>query len=316
IAAWNYPLLIAVNVVVPAVLAGNAVAIKHSSLTPLCAIAFEEAFKHAGAPEELVTALIMDHATTEKAIESGLIDHVAFTGSTEGGRHVQRSASSQFIDVGLELGGKDPAYIRQDADLNSAVTGVMDGVFYNAGQSCCAVERIYVHHSLFDKFVEGAIEFMNKLKIGDPMDDSTDMGPMAQETGIKTVENQLKDAADKDAKILTHPGPMPDGENYILPAILTNVNHDMEIMIEETFGPIIGIMAVKSDEEAIQHMNDSLYGLTASVWTNDSEKAFYIGNQVETGTFFMNRCDYLDPSLPWVGVKDSGKGCTLSALGI
>ena len=316
IAAWNYPLLIAVNVIVPAVLAGNAVVIKHSSLTPLCAIAFEEAFKHADAPEGLVTALIMDHNTTEKAIQSGFIHHVTFTGSVKGGRRVQRSASSQFIDVGLELGGKDPAYIREDANLNSAVSGVMDGVFYNAGQSCCAVERIYVHHLLFDEFVDGAIEFMNNLKIGDPMDDSADMGPMAQESGIKTVENQLKDAADKGAKILTHPGPKPDGENYIFPAILTNVNHNMEIMIEETFGPIVGIMAVKSDEEAVRLMNDSPYGLTASVWTNDAAKATQIGSQIETGTFFMNRCDFLDPALPWVGVKDSGKGCTLSTLGI
>jgi acyl-CoA reductase-like NAD-dependent aldehyde dehydrogenase len=316
IAAWNYPLLIAINVIVPAVLAGNAVAIKHSSLTPLCAIAFEDAFKHGGAPEGLVTALIMDHTTTEKAIQSGLIHHVAFTGSVRGGRRVQTSASSQFMDVGLELGGKDPAYIREDANLYSAVPGIMDGVFYNAGQSCCAVERIYVHHSLFDEFVEQAAQFMDNLKIGDPMNASINMGPLAQKSGIKTVENQLKDATDKGSKILTYPGSVPDGENYILPAILINVNHQMEIMMEETFGPIVGIMAVQSDEEAINLMNDSLYGLTASVWTNDVENAIEIGSRIETGTFFMNRCDYLDPALPWVGIKDSGKGCTLSALGI
>ena len=316
IAAWNYPLLIAVNVVVPAVLAGNAAVIKHSSLTPLCAIAFEKAFKHAGAPKGLVTALIMDHATTEKAIGSGLIDHIAFTGSTGGGRQVQRSASSQFMDVGLELGGKDPAYIREDADLHSAVAGVMDGAFYNAGQSCCAVERIYVQRSLFDKFVEDAVKLMNNLKIGDPLDDATDLGPMAQKSGINTIEDQLKDAADKGANILAHPGPVPGEKNYILPAILTNVNHSMEVMMEETFGPTVGIMAVKSDEEAVRLINDSPYGLTASVWTNDVKKATQIGSQIETGTFFMNRCDFLDPALPWVGVKDSGKGCTLSVLGI
>ena len=316
IAAWNYPLLIAVNVVVPAILAGNAVTIKHSSLTPLCAIAFEDAFKQAGAPDGLVTALIMDHNTTEKAIQSGLIHHLAFTGSVSGGRQVQTSTSGQFIDVGLELGGKDPAYIREDANLETTVPGVMDGVFYNAGQSCCAVERIYVHASLFDKFVEKSIEFMNKLQIGDPMDDSTEMGPLAQESGIKTVEKQLKDASEKGAEILFHPGPAPEGEKYLLPAILTNVNHDMEIMMKETFGPIVGIMGVNSDEEATQLMNDSPYGLTASVWTDNTEKAIEIGSRIETGTFFMNRCDYLDPSLPWVGVKDSGKGCTLSALGI
>ncbi len=316
IAAWNYPLLIAVNVVVPAVLAGNAVAIKHSSLTPLCAIAFEEAFKHAGAPEGLVTALIMEHATTEKVIQSRFIHHVAFTGSVKGGRKVQRSASIQSMDVGLELGGKDPAYIREDANLNSAVAGVMDGALYNGGQSCCAVERIYVHNSHFDKFVEQASQFMNNLKIGDPMNDSIDMGPLAQKSGIKTLEDQLKDAADKGAKILTHPGPVPSGENYILPAILTDVNHSMQVMVEESFGPIVGIMPVESDEEAVHLMNDSPYGLTASVWTHDSEKAIEIGNQIETGTFFMNRCDFLDAALPWVGVKDSGKGCTLSVLGI
>ena len=316
IAAWNYPLLIAINVIVPAVLAGNAVAIKHSSLTPLCAIAFEEAFKHGGAFEGLVSSLIIDHITTEKTIKSGLIHHVAFTGSVKGGRRVQTSASSQFMDVNLELGGKDPTYIREDANLYSAVPEVMDGVFYNAGQSCCAVERIYVHHSLFDEFVKQATQFMNNLKIGDPMNASINMGPLAQKSGIKTVENQLKNATDKGAKILIHPGSVPDGENYLLPAILTNVNHDMEIMMEETFGPVVGIMDVQSDEEAIILMNDSPYGLTASVWTNDVEKAIKIGSQIETGTFFMNRCDYLDPSLPWVGIKDSGKGCTLSALGI
>ena len=316
IAAWNYPLLIAVNVVVPAVLAGNAVVIKHSSLTPLSAIAFEDAFRHAGAPAGLVTSLIMDHFTTEKTIQSGLIHHLAFTGSVESGKQVQTSAGSQFIDVGLELGGKDPAYIREDAKLDFAVPGVMDGVFYNAGQSCCAVERIYVHESLIDKFVKEAIKFMNNLTIGEPMDYATNMGPLAQSLGIKTVKKQLKNAEDKGAIITTHPGPIPEGDKYILPAVLIDVDHSMEVMKEETFGPIIGIMGVDSDEQAIQLMNDSPYGLTASLWTNNPEKALEIGNKIETGTFFMNGCDYLDPYLPWVGIKESGKGCTLSALGI
>ena len=316
IAAWNYPLLIAVNVVVPAVLAGNAVAIKHSSLTPPCGKAFEDAFKFAGAPDSLVTSLIMDHLTTEQVIQSGLIHHLAFTGSVAGGRRVQTSVGSQFIETGLELGGKDPAYIREDANLDTAIPSVMDGVFYNAGQSCCGIERIYVHETLFDHFVKGAIEFMNNLKIGDPMDKATDMGPLAQNSGLETIEEQLADAEEKGASITRHPGPCPDGEQYMLPAILTNVSHRMDIMIEESFGPIVGIMPVISDAEAIELMNDSPYGLTASVWTNDAEKALEIGNQIETGTFFQNRCDVLDPALPWVGVKDSGKGCTLSALGI
>lgn len=316
IAAWNYPLLIAVNVIVPAILAGNAVIIKHSSLTPLCSINFEDAFRHASAPDGLVTALITDHRTTEKVIQSGLIHHVSFTGSVSSGRKIQESTKGQFIDVGLELGGKDPAYIREDADIQRVVPSIMDGVFYNGGQSCCAVERIYVHESLFDNFVEGSIDFMNKLKIGDPLLDSTDMGPMAQQSGKYTVEDQLKDAENQGAKIVTHPGPLPKGKNYVLPAVLTDIDHSMEIMLEETFGPIIGIMAVKSDEQAVDLMNDSSYGLTASVWTNDTEKALEIGNLIDTGTFYINRCDFLDPALPWVGVKDSGKGCTLSSLGI
>ncbi|MBC8257006.1 MAG: aldehyde dehydrogenase family protein [Candidatus Marinimicrobia bacterium] len=316
IAAWNYPLLIAVNVVVPAILAGNSVAIKHSSLTPLCGIAFEAAFKSAGAPDGLVTSLILDHQTTEQVIQSGLIHHLAFTGSVAGGQRVKASIGSQFIEAGLELGGKDPAYIREDANLKTAIPGVMDGVFYNAGQSCCGVERIYVHNSIFHQFVDRAVEFMNNLIIGDPMYDTTDLGPLAQLSGLQTIQNQLFDAEEKGANIIRHPGPCHDGNNYLLPAILTNVNHNMEIMMEESFGPVVGIMAVNSDKEAIEFMNDSPYGLTASVWTENNEKAFEIGNQIETGTIFQNRCDVLDPELPWVGVKDSGKGCTLSALGI
>ena len=316
IAAWNYPLLIAVNVVIPAVLAGNAVVIKHSSLTPLSALAFEDAFKHAGAPEGLITALIIDHAITEKIIQSDCIHHIAFTGSVDGGRQIQASSRNQFIDVGLELGGKDPAYIREDSDIEKVTPNIMDGVFYNAGQSCCAVERIYVHESLFHDFVEISIECMNKQKICNPMHNTSDMGPLAQNSGIKTIEKQLKEATDKDAKSIFYSGPIPESGKYLTPAILTNVNHGMEIMMKETFGPIVGIMAVKSDEEAIELMNDSPYGLTASVWTNDTKKAIEIGNQIETGTFFMNHCDFLDPVLPWVGVKDSGKGCTLSTLGI
>ena len=316
IAAWNYPLLIAVNVVVPAVLAGNAVIIKHSSLTPLCAIAFEKAFKHAGAPEGLVTALIMDHATTEKGIQSGLIHHVAFTGSVAGGRRVKTSVGSQFIKTGLELGGKDPAYIREDANVDKVIPAVMDGVFYNAGQSCCAVERIYVHHTLFDTFLSGAIQYMNVLNIGNPMEETTDLGPMAQLSGIETAIVQINDAESKGADVHYYDGNIPEGSHFSAPAILTDVNHNMEVMMEESFGPIVGIMPVQSDDDAIKLMNDSPYGLTASVWTEDIEKAIEIGNQIETGTFYMNRCDVLDPALPWMGVKDSGKGCTLSTLGI
>jgi len=316
IAAWNYPLLIAVNVVVPAVLAGNSVAIKHSSLTPLCSKHFEDAFRQSAAPKGLVTSLILDHPSTESIIQSNLLHHVAFTGSVAGGRKINQSAKYTFMDVGLELGGKDPAYVCEDANLESTVPSIMDGVFYNAGQSCCAVERIYVHHSLLEPFIEAALNFLNELKIGETLDNSTYMGPLAQKSGVDVVHAQLEDAKTKGANIIYHPGPIPDGDHFILPAILTNVTHKMDVMIEETFGPIVGIMGVNSDDHAIELMNDSPYGLTASVWTNDSKKAIQIGNQIDTGTFFMNRCDYLDPTLPWIGVKDSGRGCTLSALGM
>jgi len=316
IVAWNYPLLIAVNVIVPAILAGNAVAIKHSSLTPLCATVFEEAFNHAGAPEGLVTALILDHATSEKTIQSGLIQHLAFTGSVAGGRRVKASVGSQFIETGLELGGKDPAYIREDANVDKVIPVVMDGVFYNAGQSCCAIERIYVHHTLFDTFLSRAIQYMNALTIGNPMEETIYLGPMAQLSGVETAIAQINDAEAKGADIHYYSGNVPEGRHFLAPAILTNVDHQMDIMQEESFGPIVGIMPVHSDVDAIKLMNDSPYGLTASVWTKDAEKAIEIGNQIETGTFYMNRCDILDPALPWVGVKDSGIGCTLSTLGI
>ena len=316
IAAWNYPLLIAVNVVVPAVLSGNSVAIKHSSLTPLCGKTFEDAFKFAGAPDGLVTSLIMEHQTTEQVIQSGLIQHLAFTGSVTGGRRVKTSVGNQFIETGLELGGKDPAYIREDANVDKVIPTVMDGVFYNAGQSCCAVERIYVHHTLFDTFLSGAIQYMNALNIGNPMEETTDLGPIAQLSGVETAIVQINDAEAKGADVHYYSGNVPEGSHFLAPAILTNVNHQMDIMQEESFGPIVGIMPVQSDADAIKLMNDSPYGLTASVWTKDAEKAIEIGNQIETGTFYMNRCDVLDPALPWVGVKDSGKGCTLSTLGI
>jgi acyl-CoA reductase-like NAD-dependent aldehyde dehydrogenase len=316
IAAWNYPLLIAVNVVVPAVLSGNSVAIKHSSLTPHCGKAFEDAFKFAGAPDGLVTSLIMKHQTQKQVIQSGLIQHLAFTGSVAAGRRVKALVGSQFIESGLELGGKDPAYIREDANVDKVIPAVMDGVFYNAGQSCCAVERIYVHHTLFDTFLSRAIQYMNALNLGNPMEETIDLGPMAQLSGVETAIAQINDAETKGADVHYYSGNVPEGRHFLTPAILTNVDHQMDIMQEESFGPIVGIMPVQSDAVAIKLMNDSPYGLTASVWTKDAEKAIEIGNQIETGTFFMNRCDFLDPALPWVGVKDSGKGCTLSALGI
>ncbi len=316
IAAWNYPLLTAVNVIVPSILAGNSVLLKHSSITPLCGLHFESAFLESGAPEGLVKSLLISHQTTDKLIKSGLIDHVSFTGSISGGREINQSASSQFIYTGLELGGKDPAYICEDADIQSAIDGIIDGVFYNAGQSCCAVERIYVHERVYDEFVSGASDVMNNLQMGNPLDETTTLGPLAQQSGQNHIIHQIKSARENGATIEYGNFDCPEAGYYHFPTILTDVNHSMDVMIEESFGPIVGIMPVKNDEEATMLMNDSNYGLTASVWTTDLDRAMNIGNQIETGTFLMNCCDFLDPELAWTGVKDSGKGCSLSVLGI
>jgi len=318
IAAWNYPLLIAVNVVVPAVLAGNAVIVKHSSKTPLCATAFEEAFRAAGAPEGLVQALAADHAVTERLIRHPGVDHVSFTGSVSGGRQVNRSAADRFIEVGLELGGKDPAYVCADADFDWAVANCVDGAFYNAGQSCCAVERIYVEAPIYDRFVEACAAAVKAYVVGDPMDGNTTLGPLASKGAIAFLKQQVADAVAAGGRLVVSPEDFetPDRGYFLAPAVVADAPQDCSLMQEESFGPVIGITRVAGDEEAIRHMNDSPYGLTASIWTSDVERAIRIGEQIETGTFYMNRCDVLDPALPWCGVKDTGRGATLSQYGL
>ncbi len=318
IAAWNYPLLIAVNVVIPAVLAGNSVIVKHSSKTPLCATAFEDAFRASDGPEHLVQAVAADHGVTELLIKHEGVDHVSFTGSVSGGRQVNRSASDRFIEVGLELGGKDPAYVCADADFDWAVGNCVDGAFYNAGQSCCAVERIYVEAPIYDKFVEAYAAKARDYVVGDPMDDKTSMGPLASKGAIDFLKKQVADAVSAGARLVVSPDEFttPDKGYFLAPAVVADAPQDCSLMQEESFGPVIGITKVSSDEEAIRYMNDSPYGLTASIWTSDTERAIRIGEQVETGTFFMNRCDCLDPALPWCGVKDTGRGATLSAYGL
>lgn len=318
IAAWNYPLLIAVNAVVPAVLAGNAVIIKHSSKTPLCAQAFEDAFRKAGAPEGLVQAVIADHAVTEAIIQHPGVDHVAFTGSVQGGREVNRSAADRFIDVGLELGGKDPAYVCADADFRWAVDNCVDGAFYNAGQSCCAIERIYVEQSIYSEFIEAFAAKTREYVLGDPMDSVTSIGPLASRSARAFLEAQVKAAVSAGGRLVVSPSdfPAPGSGWFHAPAVVADAPQDSSLMQEESFGTVVGILPVSGDEEAIRHMNDSAYGLTASIWTSDVERAMRIGAQIETGTFFMNRCDYLDPALPWCGVKDTGRGATLSRYGL
>ena len=318
IAAWNYPYLIAVNSVVPALMAGNSVILKHSGQTPLCAERFEQAFRRAGLPDGVFQVLHMDHAKTAYTIQDEHISFVAFTGSVEGGGAVQKAAEGRFIGLGLELGGKDPAYVRHDADLEFAVENLVDGAFFNSGQSCCAKERLYVHTDVFDQFVDAFAETTKQYRVGNPLDPATTLGPMVRASAASFVQGQLDQAVAKGARPLidaTLFGEAESGTPYMAPQVLVDVDHSMDVMTEESFGPVIGIMEVSSDKEAVRLMNDSAFGLTASVWTSDVDAAKKIGRQVDTGTWFMNRCDYLDPALAWTGVKNSGYGCTLSKVG-
>ncbi|CCN33998.1 putative SUCCINATE SEMIALDEHYDE DEHYDROGENASE [Vibrio nigripulchritudo SO65] len=318
IAPWNYPYLTAINAVIPALLAGNSVMLKHSAQTPLCAERLVEAFEGTGLPKGVFQFVHTDHASTEKMIQHPGIDYVAFTGSVAGGAMVERNAAGRFIGVGLELGGKDPAYVRSDADLDHAVETLVDGAFFNSGQSCCGIERIYVHESVHDQFVEKAVELAKEYTLGDPTDPETTLGPLVKTAAADFVREQIKQAVSQGARahIDEHLFPMSQkGTPYLAPQILTEVNHSMSVMNEESFGPVVGIQSVTSDEEAISLMNDSEFGLTASVFTKDELTGARIGEQIETGTFFVNRCDYLDPQLAWTGVKNSGRGCTLSSIG-
>jgi acyl-CoA reductase-like NAD-dependent aldehyde dehydrogenase len=319
VAPWNYPWLTSVNAVVPALLAGNSVILKMAQQTPLVAERYAEAFKAAGLPEGVFQYLHMDHAQTARLIQDERIAFVAFTGSVEGGHAVQKAAASRFIATGLELGGKDPAYVRADADLPSAIENLVDGSYFNSGQSCCGIERIYVDKKMYKPFVEGFVDLTRQYKLGNPLDKGTTLGPMVKTQAADLVRAHVRDAVGKGAKALVDPKLFPAdkaGTPYVAPQVLVDVDHRMQVMTEETFGPVVGIMAVDGDEQAIALMNDSRYGLTASIWTKDADAALRIGDQVETGTWFMNRCDYLDPALAWTGVKDSGRGCTLSRLGI
>ena len=319
VAPWNYPWLTSVNAIVPALLAGNSVILKMAQQTPLVAERYAEAFEAAGLPQGVFQYLHMDHDQTARAIRDERIAFVAFTGSVEGGHAVQRAAAERFIATGLELGGKDPAYVRADADLASAVENLVDGSYFNSGQSCCGIERIYVHRDVYQPFVDGFVDLARQYRLGNPLDKQTTLGPMVRAQAAELVRAHIKDAVGKGAKALIDPKSFPadrEGTPYVAPQVLIDVDHRMQVMTEETFGPVVGIMPVGSDEDAVRLMNDSRYGLTASIWTKDAQAALRIGDQVETGTWFMNRCDYLDPALAWTGVKDSGRGCTLSRLGI
>ena len=318
IAPWNYPYNTSVNSIVPSLLAGNCVILKHSSQTPLCAEQLLKASEKAGIPKNVFQILHLDHTSTSQVISDSRIDHVLFTGSVSGGIEVKKAIGTRFIGAGLELGGKDPAYVRADCNFKHAVENLVDGSYYNSGQSCCGIERIYVDESIFDNFIESFKEQTEKYNLNNPLDDSTSLGPVVKLSAANTIRNQISKAISNGAKniIDKQKFKIDNSDNcYVSPSALINVDHSMEFMMEETFGPSVGIMKVKNEEEAKNLMNDSPYGLTASIWTSDKEFAYNFGNKIQTGTFFMNRCDYLDPGLAWTGVKDTGMGVTLSVLG-
>lgn len=316
VAPWNYPFLTAINTIVPALIAGNAVVLKHSSQTPLAGERLASAFRAAGVPESVFQNLVLDHATTATLIGEKAFGYINFTGSVAGGKAMETAAAGTFTALGLELGGKDPGYVMDDANLDAAVETLVDGAMYNSGQCCCGIERIYVCDKYFDAFVERAVAIVEGYRLGNPLEQATTLGPMASVRFAELVRAQTAEAIAGGARALIDPALFPqDGGAYLMPQILVDVDHSMRIMREESFGPVVGIMKVRDDEEAIALMNDSDFGLTVSLWTHDTGRAERIARQLQTGTVFMNRCDYLDPALCWTGCKDTGRGGSLSAIG-
>ena len=315
VAPWNYPYMTAINTVAPALIAGNAAVLKHASQTPLVGERMAKAFHSVGIPEDVFQNVFLDHATTSALIADRAFGFVNFTGSVGGGKAMEAAAAGTFTGIGLELGGKDPGYVMEDANVDAAVDTLIDGAMFNSGQCCCGIERIYVHESRFDVFVEKAVAIVKGYQLGNPLDPETTLGPMAHVRFAVEVRSQITEAVADGATAHIDRFAEDDGGAYLTPQILTNVTHKMRVMREESFGPVVGIMPVKTDAEAIALINDSDFGLTASLWTQDTVRAEAIADQIETGTVFMNRADYLDPALCWTGCKDTGRGGGLSVIG-
>ncbi|MDH5324254.1 MAG: aldehyde dehydrogenase family protein [Gammaproteobacteria bacterium] len=314
---WNYPLLTAVNALIPALMAGNTMIMKASSQTPLCGERLQEALNQAGVPEGVFQSVLLTHGDTEALVKHPKVDFLVFTGSVAGGQSLHQALGERFIGSTMELGGKDPAYVRADADLEFTVANLVDGAFFNSGQSCCGIERIYVHQELYEEFTQRFVALVKQYRLGNPLLPETTLGPVVNARAVQRVQTHIQQALQQGAQACIAPEDFPTDQPsglYMPPQVLVNVNHAMDVMREETFGPVVGIMPVNSDAQAVELMNDSHYGLTASVWTQDDAAAFTLGQQVHTGTWFMNRCDYLDPALSWTGCKMSGTGCSLSEI--
>ncbi len=316
IAAWNYPLLIAVNSIIPSLLAGNSIILKHSSHTPEIGLHFKRAFNQLSKHQHLLQSLSLDHTTTGQVIESCPVNQVIFTGSVHGGQQILTHTAKQFIQPVLELGGKDGAYISDRANLKLAAEGLVDGAMYNSGQSCCGIERAYVHEHIYERLLSLLIPLMSNYRPGNPLDEATTLGPLAQAKRVSLLREQIQQAQVQGARVLTGgKARQIGGGTFWEPTLVVDVDHQMSLMKQENFGPILPIMRIRDLDEAIALINDSDYGLTAAIYTEDSNEAEQFAAEVDVGTVFRNRCDYLDPALPWGGVKQSGCGCSLSQFG-
>lgn len=315
ISAWNYPYFVGANVFIPAILTGSSVLYKPSEFTTQTGQSIAKLWEEAGLPEGVFTTIVGGGAVGSALLEQP-VDAVFFTGSYPTGKKIAAAAAQHLIPVQLELGGKDPIYVRADVPVKDAATAVADGAFYNAGQSCCAVERIYVHSDIYDEFVENFVETVKGFVVGDPLEEDTYIGPLARKEQIGVLEAQLADAKAKGAEVLVG-GSAKEGTGYYFqPTVITNVDHSMDVMKEESFGPIIGIMKVDNDDEAIEKMNDTTFGLTAGIYTKDQDAALGLLKRVNAGSAYWNCCDRISPMLPWSGRGHSGLGSTLSHLGI
>jgi acyl-CoA reductase-like NAD-dependent aldehyde dehydrogenase len=315
ISAWNYPYFVGGNVFIPALLTGNAVLYKPSECSALTGLAIARLLHESGFPRNAFVPVI-GGGEAGGILADQPVDGIFFTGSYATGLKVARAAADGLKKAQLELGGKDPAYVCDDADIGFAAASLADGAFYNTGQSCCAVERIYVHEAVHGRFLEAFVAEVRRFKMGDPMDESTYIGPLARRPQLGVLDAQVRDAVAKGARVIHGGGRIDRPGNYFEPTVLTGVDHTMSVMRAESFGPIIGIMSVPSDAEAVRLMNDSEYGLTAGVYTPDGARAERILRQVASGSAYWNCCDRVSPRLPWSGVRHSGLGLTLSTHGI
>ena len=315
ISAWNYPYYVGSNVFVPALLAGNAVLYKPSEFALRTGLNIARLLHQSGVPSA-VFAPISGRGDAGAALLRRNVDGVFFTGSVATGKKIARQVAGRMIKVQLELGGKDPAYVCEDVDVGRTAAAVADGAFYNGGQSCCAVERVYVHASIFPQFVRAFVTAVKAFRVGDPQDDKTYLGPLARAAQLEVLEAQVADARKKGARVLLGGRRLPRRGNYFAPTVLVDVDHRMAVMRDESFGPIIGLMSVRDDTQAIEMMNDTDYGLTAAVYTPDEDRARGILHQINAGSAYWNCCDRVSPRLPWSGLKNSGIGLTLSRQGI